>query len=94
MSKAVLPSSRTTLSSRGQVVIPAEVRAVLGLKTGLNIDVVAREDGVIELRPRKRKIGELFKIFETDSTPTMSDEDAIMQAVLESDESTRGITGK
>ena len=95
MSKATLSSSMTTLSSRGQVVIPADVREKLGLKTGLNIDVIARDDGVIELRPRKRKIADFFKMFEPDSTQNrMSDDEAIMQAVLESDNASRGIVNK
>lgn len=40
-------AATTTLSSRGQVVIPEEIRARLGLKTGAQFVVVADRDVVI-----------------------------------------------
>lgn len=40
-------AATTTLSSKGQVVIPEEIRARLGLKTGAQFVVVADRDVVI-----------------------------------------------
>lgn len=43
---------RATLSSKGQVTIPREIRQRLGLKQGDGIDFVV-EDGVTFLRPAR-----------------------------------------
>ena len=40
-------AATTTLSSKGQVVIPEEIRARLGLKTGAQFVVIADRDVVI-----------------------------------------------
>lgn len=44
-----MPSSK--LSSRGQIVIPKEVREFLELRTGDEVDFVVRESGEVVLRP-------------------------------------------
>ena len=44
-----MPSSK--LSSRGQIVIPKEVREFLELQTGDEVDFVVRESGEVVLRP-------------------------------------------
>ena len=46
--------SVTTLSTRGQVVIPAEVRATVGLTAGDKITVTVSNDG-LEIRLRKQE---------------------------------------
>lgn len=43
--------SFTTVSSKGQVVIPAELREKLGIKTGTRIAVRAEKDHLIILEP-------------------------------------------
>ena len=45
------PSS--TISSKGQVTVPIEVRHRLGLKAGDRVDFVYEEDGRTVLRPAK-----------------------------------------
>ena len=40
-------AATTTLSSKGQVVIPEEIRSRLGLKTGTQFVVIADRDAVI-----------------------------------------------
>ncbi|MEA3412579.1 MAG: AbrB/MazE/SpoVT family DNA-binding domain-containing protein [Pseudomonadota bacterium] len=45
-----MPTS--TLSSKGQVTIPKEVRDALHLDAGDRVLFVVREDGVVELRPQ------------------------------------------
>lgn len=59
-------SATTTLSSKGQVVIPEEIRARLGLKAGAQFVVVGDRDVVI------------FKVLEP---PVMSDFDALVGRV-------------
>lgn len=47
-------SFRTTMSTKGQITIPKEVRERIRAKGGDRFDVSVREDGVIELRPVRR----------------------------------------
>ena len=43
----------TTLSSKGQVTIPVEIRSVLRLNTGDRIDFVVFDKGRVEMIPRR-----------------------------------------
>lgn len=56
-------AATTTLSSKGQVVIPEEIRARLGLKTGAQFVVIGDRDVVI------------LKVLET---PTMNEFDTLV----------------
>ena len=40
-----------TMTSKGQVTIPKEVRDALHLETGHRISFRVREDGIVEIRP-------------------------------------------
>jgi AbrB family looped-hinge helix DNA binding protein len=42
---------QSTLSTKGQLVVPKEVRDFLRLRPGDRIDFVVREDGQVTLRP-------------------------------------------
>jgi len=85
--KTIMPSSKITVSSRGQLVIPKEVRDACGIHGGSEILVRTREDGVIELRPLKRKVGDLF-IFK--GTPRVTagpvDVDSTIAETVEADD--------
>ena len=48
-----------TLTSKGQITIPAKVRAALGLDTGDKIDFVEIEDGQYAIKPRTASIRDL-----------------------------------
>ena len=45
-----------TMTSKGQITVPAEVRAKLGLRAGVKIDFVVTAGGEVVLRPRTADI--------------------------------------
>jgi AbrB family looped-hinge helix DNA binding protein len=51
-----------TLTSKGQVTIPALVREKLGLKTGDQVNFVLTPDGGVTLTPRRTKFEDLCGI--------------------------------
>jgi AbrB family looped-hinge helix DNA binding protein len=55
-------AATTTLSSKGQVVIPEEIRVRLGLKAGTQFVVVAYRDVVIFKRLEAPSLGEFTKL--------------------------------
>ena len=53
-----MPSS--TLTSKGQVTIPKEVRDALGVRAGDRVSFVVRDDDVVELRPETLDLRTLY----------------------------------
>lgn len=51
-----------TLTSKGQITIPVEVRRKLGLKPGDRIDFVMEAGGEVRLKAKKRPLGDLLGI--------------------------------
>lgn len=49
----------TTLTSKGQLTLPASVRRKLKLRPGDKLDCVVRDDGRIEMIPMQRSIRDL-----------------------------------
>lgn len=68
-----MPSS--TLSSRGQLVVPAAIREFLGLRPGDRIDFVVRDDGTVVLRPALLDVRELRGMLHREDAHTLSVED-------------------
>jgi AbrB family looped-hinge helix DNA binding protein len=52
-----MPTS--TVTSKGQITIPLQVRRDLGLRPGSRVNFVRTEDGVYELVPATRSVTEL-----------------------------------
>ncbi|MDE3016899.1 MAG: type II toxin-antitoxin system PrlF family antitoxin [Pseudomonadota bacterium] len=44
----------STLTTKGQTTIPADIRAFLGIKPGDELDYVKNKNGKVEIAPRKR----------------------------------------
>jgi len=49
-----------TLTSKGQITIPVEIRKKLGLKTGDRVQFVEGANGEIVLKPKNRSIMDLY----------------------------------
>ena len=49
----------TTMSSKGQVTIPAEIRKILRLNIGDKVDFVVFDNNRVELMPKKGSVGAL-----------------------------------
>ena len=78
-----MPSA--TVTSKGQITIPIQVRKALGLKPGVRIDFYELENGEYAFRPKTGSIMDLEGcIPRLDYTPTIEDMDeAILDAVAE-----------
>jgi len=55
--------SSATMTSKGQVTIPAKVREALKLEAGVRIEFVEVEEGKFQLMPATRSIRELRGMF-------------------------------
>ena len=52
-----------TVTSKGQITIPKEVRETLGLEAGHRVSFRIRENKVVEMRPENMDLMSLFGIF-------------------------------
>jgi AbrB family looped-hinge helix DNA binding protein len=75
-----MPSSR--LSTKGQVVIPREIREFLGVRTGDRIDFLVGEDGTITLRPALLDVRDLRGLLRREEAEPVSVE-AMNEAIRE-----------
>lgn len=51
-----------TVTSKGQITIPKEIRDALGLKDGHRVSFLLREDSVVEMRPEALDVTSLYGI--------------------------------
>lgn len=58
-----------TISSKGQITIPAAVRKALGLTTGSRVDFVPTDHGTYEMVPRRISITDLAGILHHPGPP-------------------------
>lgn len=86
-----MPSFEVTLTSKGQITIPAELRARLNLKEGDKLEFYLDRLGNVLVRPRNASPSAVFEASPRGARPpsTMTDDEAIMAAVLEKDRRSR-----
>lgn len=63
-----------TVTSKGQITIPAAVRDALGLRAGSRVAFVQRADGVFELRPEVGTVQSLRGMIPAPAVPVSLDE--------------------
>jgi AbrB family looped-hinge helix DNA binding protein len=51
--------AEATMTVKGQVTVPREIRNRLGLKSGDKVTFTMLSDGTVVVRPKKRRLGEL-----------------------------------
>ena len=49
-----------TITSKGQVTIPKEIRDSLGLRFGDKIEIIVTEDGAALMRPISKRLDDIF----------------------------------
>jgi AbrB family looped-hinge helix DNA binding protein len=89
-------SESVVMSTKGQIVIPKTLREVAGLAAGVRLIMQMREDGVIEIRPSRQRIDEVFGMLESGKSTGQSrkktrdsEHEKIMKMVAEEDNATR-----
>lgn len=83
-----MTTALATMTSKGQLTIPKELRELLGLKAGDRVEFVPRDDGAVTLRRAKiQSITDLFGILPAGSVPATVEEmdELIGEAVAERD---------
>jgi antitoxin PrlF len=80
-----------TVTSKGQITIPAQLRAHLNLKDGDKVEFYADHEGRIIMRPRNRSAAAFLAALEprTPDPSISSDDEAIAKAVGERDARSR-----
>lgn len=86
-----MPSFEATLTSKGQITIPAELRARLNLEEGDKLEFYVDRSGNVLVRPRNAHPSVVFEAVPRGSrSPSdMTDDEAITAAVLEKDRRSR-----
>jgi len=62
----------TTITSKGQVTIPKQVRDELHLRTGDRVDFRIEQDGSVRLLPLSTRVADVFAAFEHKATAAKS----------------------
>ena len=77
--------STATMTSKGQLTVPADVRAKLGLRPGAKVDFVTNGEGEVVLKRKTADIRALKGIFAHRGPPLTIEEmdEAIGRAVVE-----------
>lgn len=68
-------SSEATLTSKGQVTLPKELRTSLGLDPGAKLTFTQLSDGTVVMRVKHRKLAELAGILTRPGQPKLSVKD-------------------
>jgi len=65
----------TTLTSKGQVTVPREIRDRLGLKSGDKMAFTLLSDGTVVMRPKTRRLADLAGSLARSGQPRVAVED-------------------
>jgi AbrB family looped-hinge helix DNA binding protein len=86
-----MPAYEVTVTSKGQITIPAELRAKLNLKEGDKVEFYMDRSGRVLMRPRNLSPTAVFENAPIGGrkAPNMTDDQAIVAAVLEKDRRSR-----
>jgi antitoxin PrlF len=68
-------SDATTLTSKGQVTVPRDIRDRLGLKSGDKMAFTMLSDGTVIMRPKTRRLAELAGSLTRPGQPKVAVED-------------------
>jgi len=66
--------STATMTSKGQITIPAEIRARFRLEAGAKVDFVVTDNGDLVMRPKTRDIRDLRNSVKYDGPPVSVEE--------------------
>jgi antitoxin PrlF len=58
-----------TMTTKGQITVPKEIRDALNLQPGDLVDFVLTGDRVAEMRPRNRRLADLIGMIKYDGPP-------------------------
>jgi antitoxin PrlF len=86
-----MASFEVTVTSKGQITIPAELRAKLKLKEGDKLEFYMDRSGTVLVRPRNASPSAVFENARKVAHPRshMTDDEAIVASVLEKDRRSR-----
>lgn len=78
--------TQATVTSKGQLTVPVEVRRALGLRPGSKVEFVATEHGAYELTVKQGSIQELKGMFPAPAVPVTLEQmdDAIAEGAIAS----------
>lgn len=65
----------TTMTSKGQVTVPQEIRKRLGLKSGDKMTFTLLSDGTVVMRPKTRRLADLAGSLTRPDQPKVGIED-------------------
>lgn len=68
-------SDATTMTTKGQVTVPREIRERLGLKSGDKMSFTLLSDGTVVMRPKTRRLAELAGMLARPGQPRVAVED-------------------
>jgi|SRR5665811_344487 antitoxin PrlF len=85
-----------TLTSKGQLTLPKEIRDQLGLVVGSKLDFIIEADGSLRVRPLRRGAADLFGLLHDPDRAASTVEqmnEAVGRYLAEDDERIRGSSG-
>lgn len=68
-------TAESTMTVKGQVTVPREIRDQLGLKSGDKMAFTVLGDGTVVMRPKTRRLADLAGVLSRPDQPVVSVED-------------------